>query len=194
MLGARGPGFLDIKDGVLLDTSTADVLSATWSGTAASKLEVIMRRHGTPSFLRPLVSSVLSLHLLVFHPRIAFLPSAPRHDQTLRALTQVTAVTSIKPDDVYISTTVTLKNVHTTTLYEVQYFRIIDPEQEQPWTDDTVTWNYVRYQPYRASDGDVHRSHPSYPNMCLVVADAPGEAYRGKLILGLGTCVYEACY
>jgi hypothetical protein len=108
------------------------------------------------------------------------------------SLTQVTAVTSIKPEDLYISTTVTLTNVHTEKLYEVQYMRNIDPDQEQPWTGDYRTRNYVRYQPYRASDGDVHRSHPSYPNMCLVVADAPGEAYRGKLILGLGTCVYEA--
>jgi hypothetical protein len=110
------------------------------------------------------------------------------------AVTQVTAVTSIKPEDLYISTTVTLTNVHTETLYEVQYMRNIDPDQEIPWTGNDGSFrtrNYVRYQPYRESDG-VDRSHPSYPDMCLVVADAPGEAYRGKLILGLGTCVCVA--
>jgi hypothetical protein len=96
-----------------------------------------------------------------------------------------TAVTDMKLEDLLVATTVTLTNVGTNPLYEVQYMRNVDPDQEQPWTDVYSTRNYVLHQPYRASDG-VDRRHPTHPNMCLVIADAPTAGYRGKLVLGLG--------
>jgi hypothetical protein len=85
-------------------------------------------------------------------------------------------------EDLYFSTTVTLQNVWNETLYEVQYMRNVDPDQEQPWTGDFKTQNYVKYQPYRASDG-VDRRNTSYPNMCLVVAEG---VTHPQLALGLG--------
>ncbi len=93
-------------------------------------------------------------------------------------------MTSVKPEDLLLSTTVTLKNVGSSMLYDVQYMRNVDPDQEAPWADSYETRNYVLYQPYRASDG-VDRSNPASPDMCLVIAD--GVNYPGQLTLGLGT-------
>ena len=92
---------------------------------------------------------------------------------------KVSKVTSFGVDDLYFTTTVTLKNLGTETLHDVRYMRNVDPDQEQPWSGSYTTKNYVRYQP-----GESDRAHDTIDNMALVVAY--GATYT-QMVLGLGT-------
>lgn len=68
-------------------------------------------------------------------------------------------------DDLYFTTDVNIKNIHSSTIYgkrlyhvfqtvfcvfdavffaDVYYMRNVDPDQEQPWSGNFATYNYVR--------------------------------------------------
>lgn len=87
-------------------------------------------------------------------------------------------MTSFGVNDLYFTTTVTLKNTGSEPLNDVAYMRNVDPDQESPWGGSTTTHNFVKYQP-----GAV-RPHPTYPNMALVIGKA--QSWQ-QLVLGLGT-------
>ena len=51
------------------------------------------------------------------------------------------------PTTLGLEVTVRLENVGTTIISEICYTRNVDPDQEQPWTDDYQTHNSIYYQP-----------------------------------------------
>ena len=90
---------------------------------------------------------------------------------------KISKVTSFGVEDLYFTTTVTLKNTGSSSLHDVKYMRNVDPDQEQPWTGSYTTKNYVKYQ-------RTDRPHADYPDMALVVAYGPSHP---QCVLGLGT-------
>jgi len=76
-----------------------------------------------------------------------------------------------------------MKNVGSTPLTDVYYMRTVDPDQEQPFTGNFNTNNYVAYQRYETGDPAGY-VHPTIPNLCLVAAS--GVRYP-ELYMGLGS-------
>jgi len=86
---------------------------------------------------------------------------------------EVTQVIHFKNDDLFFVFDITLKNVGTVTLENVEYMRNVDPDQEEDWTGNYATSNYVQNQPGVGNSGDT----------ALIVAK--GLLYG--IPLGLGT-------
>ncbi|MCI5129076.1 MAG: hypothetical protein D3907_11380, partial [Candidatus Electrothrix sp. AUS3] len=130
----------DVSKTSLTDTSSGDVQSATWEGTAASGSEQL------------------------------------RINQTV----------SVKEGDLFFVMSVSMTNVGSTTLHSVEYMRNVDPDQEQPWTSDFTTRNWVEFQPPRPANGS-RVNLPARPadNTDKALAIAEGLDYG--LTLGLGT-------
>ncbi|MCI5157033.1 MAG: hypothetical protein D3906_01085 [Candidatus Electrothrix sp. AUS1_2] len=124
----------------LTDTSSGDVQSATWEGTAASGSEQL------------------------------------RINQTVSA----------KEGDLFFVMSVSMTNVGSGTLHSVEYMRNVDPDQEQPWTSDFTTRNWVEFQPPRPANGSrVNLAARPAGNTDKALTIAEGLNYG--LTLGLGT-------
>jgi hypothetical protein len=124
----------------LADTSSGDIQSATWEGTAASGSEQLRINH----------------------------------------------VVSAKKGDLFFVIGVSMTNVGTATLHSVEYMRNVDPDQEQPWTGDFTTDNWVEFQPPRPATGSrVNLSARPADNTEKALAVARGLTH--ELTLGLGT-------
>ena len=96
---------------------------------------------------------------------------------------QLQQTTSFNADDLYFTTSITIKNTMSVAMHELYYMRTVDPDQEQPHSGDFGTRNWVQYQPVR--DGDpAGYEHPTSPHTALVTA--VGRRYP-DLVLGLGT-------
>jgi hypothetical protein len=91
--------------------------------------------------------------------------------------------TVVQQDKLYFTTRTTIRNVHSADLYDVQYLRSVDPDQEQPWTGNFETRNFVRFQPFRAGDPDGFE-HPVIAAAALVIAS--GTNFQ-DLVCGLGS-------
>jgi len=91
--------------------------------------------------------------------------------------------TVIEFDKLYFTTTITLRNMASAPLYDVHYLRTVDPDQEQPWTGQFSTLNFVRFQPFRTGDPAGY-VHPDEPDTSLVMA--VGRTHSA-LVCGLGT-------
>ncbi len=78
----------------------------------------------------------------------------------------------LKNDDLFFTIEVMLTNTGTETLESVEYYRNVDPDNEQPHTGYWVTYNYVTHQPGVGGN----------PDTAIVIAE--GKIYRAPLILG----------
>ena len=78
----------------------------------------------------------------------------------------------------YFTTKVVLKNVGSTTMFNVEYMRNVDPDQGQPHGCGYSTNNYVKYDP-------VDRPKTVGDNTALVIAK--GLSSCSNMVCGLGT-------
>ena len=94
---------------------------------------------------------------------------------------KITQTVSFGVNDLYFVIDVVMTNVGTTTLQNVEYSRAVDPDNEEPLTDDYTTSNYIADQPPHTG---VTTAYPAgNTDQALVVAD--GLTYGEPL--GLGT-------
>jgi len=98
---------------------------------------------------------------------------------------EVTKVTQFDGEKLFFTTSVVLKNTGTSALTNVYYMRTVDPDQEQPFTGNYGTNNYVMYQRFmETGDGPYVNGADGMANECFVAAE--GQTYS-DLYCGLGT-------
>ncbi len=99
---------------------------------------------------------------------------------------RITQTVSFDADDLFFVMNVNLVNIGTTTLRSVEYMRNVDPDQEQPWTGNFTTSNWVEFQPPRPASGSRSElaARPA-GNTHKALAIAQGLKYG--LTLGLGS-------
>ncbi len=99
---------------------------------------------------------------------------------------RVTQNVNFDVDDLFFVINVNLTNTGTSTLHSVEYMRNVDPDQEQPWTGNFATRNWVEFQPPRAASG-FRSSLTARPASNTDKALALAEGTTHGFTLGLGT-------
>ncbi|MCI5221711.1 MAG: hypothetical protein D3924_03290, partial [Candidatus Electrothrix sp. AR4] len=123
----------------LLDTSSVDIQSATWEGTAGSGREQLRINHSV----------------------------------------------SVKEGDLFFVITVSMTNIGSDTLKSVEYMRNVDPDQEQRWTKNFTTDNWVKFQPPRPAT-ETRGNLVARPTGNTEKALAIAKGLKYGLTLGLG--------
>ena len=103
-------------------------------------------------------------------------------DRQLRIIQTV----SFNEDDLFFVMNVVMTNVGTATLRSLEYMRNVDPDQEQPWTGEYTTSNWVEAQPLRPAFGTrtaLDARPAGNTDRALTIA----EGLDHGLTLGLGT-------
>jgi hypothetical protein len=99
---------------------------------------------------------------------------------------KISKTIQFRTDDLFFTTKITLENVGSSKIYNLDYMRNVDPDQGQPHGCSYTTRNFVKYQPATHSSDPSGRARAApQQNTALVVA--VGQSSCNQMVLGLGT-------
>ena len=77
-----------------------------------------------------------------------------------------------------------MKNMGTNTMTDIYYMRTVDPDQEQPWSGNYATLNWVNAQRFVDGETPADRADSTSANKCFIAAHG---VTNSELYCGLGT-------